>query len=105
MKAPVAWASRAFNRQCGVRVAAHVALNGDLADVPLFAIFAALGVRPVDCRKIREMGTEWRRLRTAVAGAPRLPHWVALARLLAGVALHVALIWLHPFVFRVSPLT
>ncbi|MCM2561265.1 NnrU family protein [Lutimaribacter sp. EGI FJ00015] len=86
---------------------AHVVPNGDLAHVFLFGTFAAfalLGGRLIDRRKRREMGRDWDRLQIAVANAPRIPHRVALVRLLAGVALYAALLWLHPILFGVSPL-
>ena len=90
--------------------AAHIVPNGDLAHVILFgsfAGFAALGGRLIDRRKKREMGTDWHRLRRAVATAPRVAPCVSLAvalRALAGLALYAALLWLHPHLFGVSPL-
>lgn len=84
--------------------------NGQLAHVILFGTFAAfalLGGRLIDRRKRRESGDAWQRLRVGVVCAPRpprLPRRVAVARLLSGVGLYAALIWLHPLLFGVSPL-
>jgi uncharacterized membrane protein len=89
--------------------AAHVVPNGDLAHVILFGTFAAfalLGGRLVDRRKRREMGGDWDRLEAARRAAPPRPaSWRgALARLAAGVILYAGLLWLHPYLFGVSPL-
>jgi uncharacterized membrane protein len=86
---------------------AHIVPNGDLAHVILFGTFAGfaiLGARIVDRRKRRSMGAEWQRLRDAVAAAPRWPMGMAPSRSLAGVALYIAMILLHPVLFGVSPL-
>ena len=90
---------------------AHVVPNGDLAHVILFgvfAIFAAFGGRLVDRRRQREMGAEWRSLRTEVtssAGNARPVSWAGvIVRVVTGVALYVGLIWVHPWLFGVSPL-
>lgn len=90
--------------------AAHVVPNGDLAHVALFGsftAFAGLGFRLVDRRKRREMGHEWQQCRNAVAKAQVLTAWPGLhtsLRLSAGLMLYAALIWLHPYLFCVSPL-
>ncbi len=91
--------------------ASHVVPNGDVAHVLLFgvfAVFAALGGRLVDRRRQREMGAQWQRLQTAVAAQPariRPASWSGtVARATAGIALYAGLIWLHPWVFGVSPL-
>lgn len=90
--------------------AAHVVPNGDLAHVILFgtfAIFALMGGRLIDRRKHREMGPEWQRMLDRVADAPLLaasPSVGTLMRVAAGIALYVALLWAHPFLFGVSPL-
>ena len=88
----------------------HIVPNGDLAHIMLFGsftAFAVLGGRLIDRRKQREMGADWDRLRRAVAiaphVAPRFSRAVAL-RVLAGLALYAALLWLHPYLFGVSPL-
>jgi len=90
---------------------AHVVPNGDLAHVLLFgtfAIFAALGIRLVDRRRQRELGAKWQRLYAsaiATRASIRPVSWVgALGRLGAGAALYAGLIWLHPWLFGISPL-
>lgn len=89
----------------------HTLANGDLAHVFLFgtfAVFALLGGRLIDRRKQRQMGAEWNALQTAMADAGR-PRPTEIAReapmrIVAGLALYGALIWLHPLLFGVSPL-
>jgi uncharacterized membrane protein len=89
---------------------AHAVPNGDLAHVILFGSFAAfalLGGRLVDRRKRRELGADWHRLHVIVTGAPLLPRAASVKsvlRLAAGLSFYVLLIWLHPFLFGVSPL-
>lgn len=103
----VRWSRHPLLLALALWAGAHVVPNGDLAHVILFGTFAGfalLGGRLIDRRKRREMGAEWHRLRRAVAGAPRVPDRVAVARLSAGVALYATLIWLHPLLFGVSPL-
>ncbi len=90
--------------------AAHLVPNGDLAHVFLFgtfAVFALLGGHLIDARKLREMGTDWQRLRKAVTQAPLFSRSVSgdvALRLAAGMLLYLGLIWLHPVIFGVSPL-
>ena len=81
----------------------HLAVNGDLAHVLMFggfAAFALLGMAMIDRRRRREMGADaWAQL---VNGA-RANRWRQGAdggtalRLLAGLALVLALIALHPW--------
>ncbi|NNU82013.1 NnrU family protein [Halovulum dunhuangense] len=92
--------------------AAHLSANGDLAHVILFgtfAGFAVFGMRLVDRRRRREMGAAWDRLDSARRRARLLPPPVswggAAIRLALGIALHAGLVWLHPWLFGVSPLT
>ncbi len=90
--------------------AAHILPNGDLAHVILFgtfAVFAILGTRLVDRRRRREMGQRWHDLRAAVAASRAMPHFTGdtALRVLAGLLLYAALIWLHPMVIGVDPLT
>jgi uncharacterized membrane protein len=89
--------------------AAHLVANGDLAHALLFGIFAAfagLGMRLVDRRRRREMGARWDRLDAARRAARPVPMtWPgAAARVAAGSALYAALLWLHLWLFGVSPL-
>jgi len=90
---------------------AHLLANGDLAHAILFGTFAAfalLGMRLVDRRRRREMGAAWHRLDGARRQAPLLPEPVswqgAAIRLALGFGLYAALVWLHPWLFGVSPL-
>lgn len=90
---------------------AHVVPNGDLAHVLLFgtfAVFALVGGRLVARRKHREMGADWARLDAARKAAPLPPpprSWPAFGlRLALGAALYFGLLWLHPWLFGVSPL-
>ena len=65
------------------------------------------GGRLIDRRKKREMGAGWYRLRAAVKAAPRLPPCAPAGlalRLAAGLTVYALLIWMHPFLFGVSPL-
>lgn len=95
----------------GLWAAAHVVPSGDVAHALLFgtfAVFAALGTRLVDRRRHRDLGAQWQRLHDAVAASPAVIKPVsrvgALTRVLAGLALYAGLIWLHPWLFDVSPL-
>jgi uncharacterized membrane protein len=88
---------------------AHGLANGDLAHALLlgiFAGFALLGMRLVDRRRKREMGARWDRLDAVRRQAAPVPMaWPgAVARVAAGGALYAALLWLHPWLFGVSPL-
>ena len=106
----VRWARHPLLVALALWAGAHIVPNGDLAHVILFgsfAGFAVLGGHLIDRRKKREMGADWDRLRRAVATAPRFAPCVSLAvamRVLAGLALYAALLWLHPHLFGVSPL-
>lgn len=87
--------------------AAHAIANGDLAHVMLFGTFAAfalLGMRLIDNRRQREMGSTWRITLATVASTPILRSAASVPRLGIGIALYAALIWLHPHLFGVSPL-
>ncbi|PID59749.1 MAG: NnrU family protein [Gammaproteobacteria bacterium] len=89
---------------------AHLIVNGDLAHVILFgtfAAFSALGGRLVDRRRKRELGDSWETLwvetRSQPLGAIRAA--LDIRRLALGVALFLLLLWAHPLVIGVSPLT
>lgn len=96
----------------------HMAVNGGVGAVVLFGIataFCFFGCIVLDVRRRREFGeTEWRRLagRTsvipfaAIAAGQRSMPWrdVFGWRLLAALALYLALLSLHEPVIRVSPL-
>ncbi len=90
---------------------AHIVPNGDLAHVLLFGFFAgfaAFGARLVDKRRQREMGAACHDLNAAVTAHPgnaRPASWGGLIlRVAVGAILYAGLIWLHPWLFGVSPL-
>lgn len=88
---------------------AHRLANGDLAHAILFgtsAGFALLGMRLIDRRRRREMGADWKQLDAARRHAPPRPiSWPgACLRLTLGGGLYATLLWLHPWLFGVSPL-
>jgi len=88
---------------------AHLLANGDLAHALLFGTFAGfalLGMRLVDRRKRREMGSAWGSLDAARRQAPPRPiSWPDVAlRLGLGGMLYATLVWVHPWLFGVSPL-
>lgn len=87
---------------------AHAFANGTLAHVLMFGIFAAfalLGGRLIDRRRQREMGPEWQRLhRVIVRPGPGAVMFGQPLRLVAGGALYLVLILIHPLLFGVSPI-
>ncbi|MGO9984454.1 MAG: NnrU family protein [Rhodomicrobium sp.] len=98
--------------------AAHTVPNGDLAHVILFGLFALFGLAgmaALDARKRREWGPELWEKRTAHTSV--IPFAAAFTgrfsaaglradpvRLLAALAIYLALLFLHPIVIGVSPL-
>lgn len=91
---------------------AHLLPNGNLAHGLVFGTFAAfalLGSRLIDQRKRREMGDDWQRLAIQVQGSALIPkpssHGTLIVRLALGTGLFVGLIWLHPWILGVSPLS
>lgn len=91
---------------------AHLLPNGDLAHVLVFGIFATfalLGGHMVDRRKRNEMGDGWQRLLTEVQGSPVIPRpqscGATARRFAIGIGLYLGLIWLHPWVLGVSPVS
>ena len=86
---------------------AHLLVNGDLAHVILFGLFAlfpALSMRLVDRRKQRQLGAEWQRLAQNTSrfspGAMKSGLWSWLS----AAALFAALVALHAPVLGVSPM-
>ena len=89
--------------------AAHLVPNGNLAHVILFgafAVFSLLGMKLIDRRRKREMGTEWSRLLGEVSRAPvgqiSNPKSI-LIRLSAGLFVYALLVHLHPYFAGVLP--
>ncbi|MDG3039887.1 NnrU family protein [Roseicyclus marinus] len=107
----VRWSRHPMLAALALWAAAHVVPNGDLAHVILFGTFAAfavLGGHLIDRRKRREMGADWQRLHRAVKAGPFLSFDLTGARvagLLAGALLYALLIWAHPGLFGVNPLS
>lgn len=96
---------------------AHVIVNGDLAQVLLFAPFAAfalIGMRSIDRRNRRLWGmAEWSRMTAKtsllpgsawVAGRWRPRARVSMLRFAIAVLIWLGLLYLHPMVIGVSPL-
>lgn len=85
---------------------AHLVANGDLAHAILFGLFgmfSLIGGRLIDRRKRREMGPRWSALQSRPRAAPR-PGIALGLRVLAGGALFMALLHLHPPVIGVDPM-
>jgi len=90
---------------------AHVLPNGNLAHVILFGLFAGfslLGMKMIDRRTRRQLGTtQYEELLEAIQQAPLLQSFTqdrALIRTVAGVGLFALLVLLHPLAIGVSPL-
>ena len=90
---------------------AHVVPNGDLAHVLLFGTFAVFALAGRAPRRPAEAARDGRGLdasRCSAQAAPLPPpprSWPAFGlRLALGAALYFGLLWLHPWLFGVSPL-
>lgn len=101
---PVVWALALW-------AGAHAVPNGDVAALLLFVPLlglALLGPRILDAKRRASLGeAEWRRLADAAARpwrAAELLREVGAGRILAGLALYAALVFLHQPVIGVSPL-
>lgn len=109
----IRWTRHPLLVALGLWAGVHLVPNGDLAHVLVFGSFAAfafLGMRLVDRRKRREMGPEhWRALFDRVQKGPLIPRpasWPGCAaRLVMAMGLYGLLLFLHPVLFGVSPLT
>ena len=95
----------------------HLAANGDAASVIMFgtiAVLALAGTALIDRRRTRENAPGWGVFLQATSNLPfaaiverrqRLnPGEIGLWRLALALALYVALFWLHPRLFGVTPL-
>ncbi len=105
----IGWMRHPLLAVLGIWSLAHILPNGDLAHVLMFGqflVFAVIGTRIIDRRRQRQMGAEeWRRLAGLAAASRRLEvSRSGLMRLLAGLALYAALLWLHQPVIGVDPL-
>ena len=95
---------------------AHLIANGDAPSAVFFGTFALLslgGTVLIDWRKGRTAGPDWQRFRSATSNLPframvegRAPFRPSVLwwRVLAGVALYVAVLVAHPWLFSVDPL-
>ena len=90
----------------------HILANGDAASVIFFgslATLALVGTRLIDRRKRTSMGEAWPSFAAATSNLPLAAiiggrvrvglGEIGYGRLLGGVALYAALLFLHPFVF------
>lgn len=89
--------------------ASHMVANGDAASLLVFGpmlVLGWVGMPLLDLKTRRALGTDWHRL-AAATGHPR---GISLAevkpwRIGTGLAVYAILLWLHPYLFGVSPLT
>lgn len=96
---------------------AHLAVNGDMASVVLFGgilILSLGGMRHIDQKRARAMGSAWGPIQLTTSALPF--HAIATGRTsfdwkgigiwrpVAGIALYVALLLLHPWLFGVTAL-
>lgn len=94
----------------GLWSAVHIVPNGHLAGLVLFVpllLLCLVGPFILDAKRRRSLGeAEWRRLADAARpfDAARLLAELGWARILGGLALYPALLWLHPLVIGLSPL-
>lgn len=90
---------------------AHMVPNGDLAHVLLLGIFGAFaltGQKIIDRRKQRQMGASWAALWDQTKSSSFSPTFASFRSIVSriGIAalIYGLLIWLHPWLFGVSPL-
>jgi uncharacterized membrane protein len=107
---PVMWAIALF-------ALSHVVANGDLASVIFFGAFAALaliGTLLLDRKYAARRGADWRRFAEVTSNVPfgaiaagrqRIEfEEIGWPRVGAALALYIALLALHPWLFGVSPM-
>lgn len=89
----------------------HLAPNGNLAHVLLFGgfgFFALIGMKVIDTRKRRELGTaRWQDLHSKCRSSKPglgMPLRMAMGRLAAGFFLYIGLLYSHGWLIGVSPL-
>lgn len=101
----VGWMRHPLLVAIGLWAGAHIVPNGDLAHVLLFGTFLAfalIGMKNIDRRKQRQMGTEWDRLTQTARRIEITPG--GLVRVCIGLGLYGLVLWLHEPVIGVSPL-
>lgn len=100
----IGWIRHPLLAAIAIWAAAHIVPNGDLAHALLFAVFcgfALVGMRLIDRRKRRQMGSDWEHL---VATRRRITLTVdGTMRLALGLGVYVLLLWLHGPVIGVYP--
>lgn len=97
--------------------ATHMAVRGNAADLVFFGAFlflALAGMVHLDRKKARTLGAAWGPIAMTTSAIPFLAliqgrtrvtlAEIGLWRIVLGLALHVALLYAHRFVFGVSPL-
>ena len=95
----------------------HLLANGDQASLVLFGTFVVLalaGTVLIDARRLRESAPGWGVFLQATSNLPLAailqhrqrfaPREIGLWRVALALALYVLFVWLHPFLFGVSPL-
>lgn len=101
----------------GLWAIGHLAANGDIASLILFAallLLAVVGARQIDPKRRRSGGEDWRRFE---AGTSIVPFATTLAgrdtmglgdvgwwRIALGLALYAVALWVHAWMFGVSAL-
>jgi uncharacterized membrane protein len=94
---------------------AHLLANGDASSIVLFGgitLLALVGARGQDAKKRQHLGTAWQTFAAQTSFVPfaaarrtrpslgEIGWW----RIALGLALYALLLWLHPWLFGVSPL-
>jgi uncharacterized membrane protein len=101
----------------GLWASAHLLVNGDQASVIFFgtfAVLALLGTVLLDSKRTRNPPPGWGVFLQATSNVPLaailqrrqrfVPREIGLTRVAATLGLYVLLLWLHPWLFGVSPL-
>lgn len=101
----------------GLWALVHLAANGDEASVIFFSTFVVLalgGSLLIDARRTRENAPGWGVFLQATSSLPFaailqkrqrfVPREIGLWRVALALALYVLFLWLHPWLFGVSPL-
>lgn len=100
----VGWVRHPLLVAIGLWAGAHIVPNGDLAHVILFGTFLAfalLGMKMIDRRKRRQLGSDWHRLTQTTRRVEVTPG--GLVRVVAGLGAWWLLMVLHTPVIGMSP--